>query len=135
MRNVRHVSTSTHVMATYQVHVVQTKGEFNSKVMKNVKPVLVEFTAAWCKPCRLLHPRLEAGILKSEIELDLAKEVFAADRGPQLQNPNEVQLHTVGQQTYEVKSVTIPPPPSAKSPRPSKYMDVAMYKELQPARR
>ena len=72
-RNVRHVSTSTHVMATYQVHLVHTKGEFNKNVMKNDKIVLMEFTAAWCRPCRNLHPKLKAGILKSEIDLDLAK--------------------------------------------------------------
>ena len=75
--NVRHVSTSTQVMATYQVHLVQTKGEFNNKVMMNVKPVVVEFTAAWSRPCRNLHPRLEAGILKSKIDVDLAKSDHA----------------------------------------------------------
>ena len=73
VRSVRHVSTSSHVMAKYSVHLVQTKGEFNKKVMKNDKPVVVEFTAAWCRPCRNLHPKLKAGILKSEIDLDLAK--------------------------------------------------------------
>ena len=69
----RHVSTSTHAIATYRVHLVQTKGEFNKKVMMNDKPVVVEFTAAWCRPCRHLYPRLEAGIAKSEIDVDLAK--------------------------------------------------------------
>ena len=71
-RNARHVFTSTHVMATYHVHLVHTKGEFNKKVMINDKTVVVEFTVAWSKRCRNLHPKLEAGILKSEINVDLA---------------------------------------------------------------
>ena len=61
-RNARHVSTSSHVMATYQVHLVQTKGEFNKKVMKNDKPVLIEFTAANCSMEQALQePSSEAG--------------------------------------------------------------------------
>ena len=82
VRSVRHVSTSSHVMVTYQVHLVQTKGEFNKKVMKNDKPVVIEFTAAWSNRCRNLHPKLEAGILKSEIYVDLAKVDLARMKLP-----------------------------------------------------
>ena len=32
---------------------------FESEVLKSVKPVLLEFGATWCQPCRILEPVLE----------------------------------------------------------------------------
>jgi thioredoxin 1 len=34
-------------------------GSFESDVLKAQKPVLVEFGAVWCQPCRILEPVLE----------------------------------------------------------------------------
>ena len=68
--NVRHVSTSRHAMNTYKV---ETENEFQDKVMNGDKPVVVEFTATWCKPCKLLLPNLEAAIQQADNKVDHAR--------------------------------------------------------------
>lgn len=47
--------------------------DFNERVLKSQKPILVDFYTTWCGPCRMLTPILEDVLKESNGEYDIVK--------------------------------------------------------------
>ena len=58
-----------------------TTANFNEEVLQSDKPVLVDFWATWCMPCKMLAPTLEA--LSSE-STDFVVGKVDIDENPEL---------------------------------------------------
>ncbi len=67
--------------------------EFENKVLKNELPVLVDFWAPWCMPCRMMAPILDQ---LSEV-MDGKIKVMKVDT----ENPNNQELAI----TYNIQSI------------------------------
>ena len=55
------------------LHNTTTQQQFEEKVLKSDKLVLVDFWAVWCPPCRMMAPILEALGKKLDDKLDVVK--------------------------------------------------------------
>ena len=53
--------------------MILTQDTFEEKVLKASRPVLVDFFATWCGPCKMLAPILEALAPEYEGRVDIYK--------------------------------------------------------------
>ncbi|XP_017058817.1 thioredoxin, mitochondrial [Drosophila ficusphila] len=87
-----------------EIFKVQSTEDFDKKVKNSQQPVIVDFFATWCNPCKLLTPRIEnivgeqAGSIKlakvdidEHSELALDYDVAAVPVLVVMQNGKEVQ--------------------------------------------
>ena len=58
-----------------------TDGTFDNDVLKSSTPVLVDFWAEWCGPCRALAPKLEE--ISDELQSQLKVLKINIDENPQ----------------------------------------------------
>ena len=52
---------------------ILTENRFEEEVLNNPKPVLVDFWAPWCGPCRMLAPAIEAIATKYDGLIEVGK--------------------------------------------------------------
>ena len=68
--------------------LIITKSNFESEVLKSDKPVLLDFWASWCGPCKMLSPIISQIAEKYEGKVKVGK--VNVDDEPELANAYQV---------------------------------------------
>ena len=64
--------------------ITLTAQNFETEVLKSDKPVLVDFWATWCGPCKMIGPIVEE--IAEELEGKVAVGKINVDKQPELAN-------------------------------------------------
>jgi len=71
--------------------IVLTDATFKSDVLKSKTPILVDFYADWCGPCKMLGPVLEDLSKDKDFDGKLKFAKLSTETYPDLAQENEVQ--------------------------------------------
>lgn len=66
----RNISTTSRFNEIFKV---QSEKDFEDRVLKSKKVIIVDFMATWCNPCKMLTPRIEKIADENKDKVDLAK--------------------------------------------------------------
>ena len=84
-----HNRTFATTQALGETFTIQDVEDFKSKVLHSTVPVIVDFSATWCGPCKILGPRLDAAVASTNSKVNLA--IVDIDDNSDIAMEHEVQ--------------------------------------------
>uniref|UniRef100_A0A1B6EPB4 Thioredoxin domain-containing protein n=1 Tax=Cuerna arida TaxID=1464854 RepID=A0A1B6EPB4_9HEMI len=86
----RNITTTSKATKSFKI---QDEKDFDERVKKSKTPVIVDFFATWCNPCKALTPRIESVVAEKDGRVVLAKV--------------DIDEHSNLADDYDIKSVPV----------------------------